>query len=289
MRKNNIILRLFWATLCIALCSTFAVFSQENNQEEITNNEISKQELMREQIRQERLLWREEMRREKIHYKKSQKEYKKRLKEEKIQETMTKNYAVSFHPLALVLEGGLKFDFSMRLAPKQWLQVAPAIYLFPGVTSSYIKHGFYYYDYDEYYDEYRHKYNIETVRGAGIDINYRYYPSPKRLFYLLGGVNYSYFYTDYQYYDYVPFEEDGLNYYKYMKTSDTQHFNNLKAFACFGIHSPMHKGLFVNGYFGFGYQYSFYNEEKASLDNNIFDYGYRGGYPVLGFSVGYAW
>jgi hypothetical protein len=167
----------------------------------------------------------------------------------------------------------------MRIKQRQWVRITPTIYLFPSLVSSYYTH------YNDFYDK---EYSLKASHGVGLDFDYKYYPT-KRGFYCFAGLNYSYFNVDYQYYGFIPYREDGLNYYKYGQVGDNQNFNNIGLFTGLGIQTPMRIGFFIDGHLGFGYQYSFYNKNKASLDDDVFDYGYRGIYPVIEFSLGYAW
>jgi len=239
--------------------------------------------LTREQLRQDRL----EIQLNRVRFEESVKEFKKAVREDKYQRSLTKKYAVGFYPFTLMMDGGLKFDFGMRIAQRQWLQIAPTAYLFPGVSSSYSDFCMYCYDY--YYDDYyyRNEYNVKTQKGAGIDLSYKFFLH-RNFLYFLAGVNYSYHHVGYEYHDYAPFQEDGLNYYKYMKITDIQNFNNFKTYAGCGLQT-IHTGFFIGGHLGLGYQYSFYDNQKAALNKNVFDYGYRGLYPVIDFKLGYAW
>jgi len=256
MEKKIIARRLFWTTLLMVFCVVFSVFSQENGEgDDAPIDKKLRREILREYVRQEKLRWREEDRKE--------------------QETETeKNFSATFHPLALLSEGSFKFDFNARLAKQHWLQVTPAVYFSSGITSSHIT-----FDFFGYARGYDNEYNCKTLYGAGISIGYKYYPlSSEESFYLLGGTNYSHFEAGYDF-----FVSDKAD------LSGTQCFNNLRAFACFGIQTPMRKSFFVGWNLGIGYQYSFYNENKPAFNKTAFDYGYRGVYPVLEFYLGYAW
>jgi hypothetical protein len=300
--------------------SSFSVFSQENSPEEKTNRDalehareerlrlqeemkmnkiiyqksvtdyrsgyrdLKNNETYQQQLKQDRL----EIRLNRIRFEESEKEFKRAVKEDRYQRSLEKKYAVGFYPFTSILRGGLKFDFGMRIAEKQWIQIVPAVYFYPGVISSYSYFSDddddHYYDYDYF----QNKYNIKSQKGAGLDLNYKFFLC-RNFSYLLAGVNYSYYHIDYQYYDYSSFEEDGLNYYKYMKVSDMQNFNNFGLYCAFGLQTTMCSGFFVGGHAGFGFQYSSYDSVKSALDNDFFDYGWRGLYPFMDFKMGYAW
>ena len=275
MKKKIITRRLFWTTLFMALCAIFPVFSQGNGEgNDAAIDKRLRKEMLREHIRQEKLRWKEEDRKARMPMTRQEQEMRQKKEKE-----MEKNFSVAYHPIALLTEGSFKFDYNARLVKKHWLQVTPAIYFFPGMTCSYTESSlspFNNYDYNNN--------KIQTLRGAGLGIGYKYYPSPKETFFLLMGVNYSYFEAGYHGYNFPEYgygTHDAIN--------GTQYFNNLRAFVCLGIHTPMRKGFFVGGNFGLGYQYSFYNKEKPAFDKNIFDYGYRWCYPILEFYLGFAW
>ncbi len=254
-----------------------------NERRDLKSNETDQQDetLTREQLRQER----SEIQLNRIRFEESEREFKRAVKEDRYQRSLAKKYAIGFYPFTSMLGGGLKFDFGMRIAPKQWLQIVPAIYFYQGMVSSYSYSS---YDDDYYYYYYQNEYKIKAQKGAGLDLNYKFFLN-RNFSYLLAGVNYSYYKVDYQYYGYAPFEEDGLNYYKYMKVSDTQNFNNFKTYLGFGLQTTMSSGFFVGGHAGLGFQYSLYDSEKAALDDDFFDYGQRGLYPFIDFKMGYAW
>ena len=187
-------------------------------------------------------------------------------------------YAVSWQYSSL-FTGGWKLNFEKRLKENQWLSIAPTIYSFPSVS---------YWWNNNYWDDYNSDPCINSVFGVGIDIGYKYYLDKTEIFYLLGGVNYSYINYKYEVFDFLEFEENGMKYSKYDKTSNRQHFNRPGAVLCLGLHTEKQIGFFLGTYGGVGYRYSIYNDKKESFDDGIFSPGYRGFYFTGGFHIGVA-
>ena len=199
--------------------------------------------------------------------------------QEKQEEESPKN-AIAFHPLSITW-GGFKFDYCRKIKEKQWIVVMPTIYSFQGINSL---------DWN-WHDDDRFGYYVDGSKGFGLEVNYKYYLNSDETFYLLGGLSNSFFRVEYLGYDYIPFcDEDGLSFYRYGEIRGTENFDKLGASVSFGGNSSLESGIYVDFYLGVGYVHSFYNKNKFhSVDNYAYDFRYRGFYPALGFSIGYAW
>jgi hypothetical protein len=198
-----------------------------------------------------------------------------------------KNYAVTLEPSHLLF-GGLRFGFDMRIQDKNWIQIKQTIYLLPAAVSSY---NWDWYDDEFYYNEYNYgsqRFTIHNMYGFGIGANYKRYFSHREFLYCLAGFDYSFQHVNGYNYDYIPFMEDGNTYYRFGKSEQTQNFNNVGVSACIGINTTLRHHFFVDVFLGVGAKYAFYNKNKPALDDEIFDYGYRGFYPVFGFRLGGA-
>ena len=196
-------------------------------------------------------------------------------------EPPTKKYALTWEVSQLFF-GGLKSGFDFHVKSRNWIQITPALYLFPGV-GSYNEFGS-----DGYYNGSGKDFIVNSVQGLGIGANFKRFLHRHEFIYCHGGIDYSYRKVDFHSYDYFPFFEDDLPFYVYEKRGQKQNFNRFSVTACFGVQAPMEHGFYVDAYVGVGYQYAFYNKNKPALNKDIFDYGYRGFVPSFGFRLGVA-
>ena len=200
------------------------------------------------------------------------------------QENQEKNpkYALTVHPFAL-LWGGIKCNFNMKIHNRQWLVFMPTVYLYSGIQSL----DWNLHDYDG------KRYRVNSSKGFGLEVNYKYYLHSKEIFYVLGGLSNSVARVQYSHYDYIPFvDEDELTFYRYDKiTEKSGIFDKLGVSVCVGANTNMKHGFFADFYLGAGYLHSFYSKNKIGAVSNgyIYDFRYRGFYPAFGVSVGYAW
>jgi len=193
-------------------------------------------------------------------------------------------HALGVHPFSM-LWGGVKFDYSLKIEESQWIVFMPTIYLSPGIN--YAEYDYY----DYYYDDERIR--VTGSKGFGIELHYKcYLNQPWENFYLLGGLSNSFLRAKYSYYDYIFFyDEDELPFYRYGKTENVKNFNQLGASVSLGMNVPMFSGVYFDAYLGLGYIHAFYNKNNSHFvdDGFVYDLHYRGFYPALGFSLGYAW
>jgi hypothetical protein len=182
---------------------------------------------------------------------------------------------ISVQPL-YVFNQGVRIDYERQLHnPYHWLQVS---------TKGYFMND----KYDQglmtlLFDDDR----IEKLKGAGAELNYKYFFLKKRILYVSAGVSYSYFHT--QQYDsyFTDFHEDGLTFYRSEYSMQTQEFNKMGFNTCFGVQSSPRKRFFVDGYVGFGYSHSFYDKNKYYPDtDNINGLSYSGPTFTTGLRIG---
>jgi hypothetical protein len=201
--------------------------------------------------------------------------------EEEDEPRKIKNYSVSIHPQSL-LWGGIKTHFDMRIKKKQWVTVMPTVYLFSGINSFRGWGG-----YDGYYDSP----SIENSKGFGLDLGYKYFFGKNEIVYVRGEIGNHFFRVKYSEYNYIPFYEDEMLFYKYDKVNATANFDKVAAALAIGINTGMWHGVYCDFYLGVGYQYAFYKDsDKFTTSHNyVYSFTNRGYYPALGISIGYAW
>jgi len=193
-----------------------------------------------------------------------------------------KNHSVTWD-LPALFAGGLKFGFDIRVKDRNWIQIIPIAYLYPGITS-YMDWGYN----DHHYNYYDEDYVIAACHGFGIGANYKRFLLKHEFLYCHGGIDYSFRRAKISGYDFIPYEDDDFPSYIYDKLYEKQDFHRVSLTACMGIQTLMRYGFYVDGYMGIGYKYAFYDKNKLALDEEVNDYGYRGLYPVIGFRLGVA-
>ncbi len=190
-------------------------------------------------------------------------------------------YTFAVQPLYLI-NGGLRFDFEQQLqSQKEWLQYSIMGYYYQPKTYDNYYNGYSYFRWEPFYSDFD---SFSAFKGVGAGLAYKYFLP--RFFYISPGVNYSYFNVAYKEYAFSPYNEDGLTFYEYGYMPFEQNFHKLKSEVTVGIQSTLRKLIFVNVYAGFGYTYSFFDENKAAMNNSIFSFGYRGLTLTAGFRVG---
>lgn len=186
------------------------------------------------------------------------------------------NYSIGFQPLYLA-NGGLRVDFEKRLSDKRLLQVGAIGYLLPDRE----------YDYWDtlLLDSHR---DIRKMTGAGLALDHKWFPFQKANFlYFSVGASYNYYNVKYNGLDYTSYEEDGLRYYEPYYGKITQDIHKVGGNACFGIQSSVRKPFVVDGYVGWGYSHSFYDDEKAHINRHFMTAGYSGMTFLLGLRLGW--
>lgn len=198
-------------------------------------------------------------------------------------------YTIAVHPFYLANKG-LKVDFEMELKePGQWLQIQ-AIGRYTGLYSD---------DYfiGERYDLYKNGWEtIESgsttfakMNGAGVGVAFKSMFQPNGWYFSVG-LSFNYYNVFYSGYGYIPYQEDGLIFYK--KDLGNQNTKFFKPGFDFNIGKQvaLTKNLFLDGFLGLGYDYSFYDRKvEPRYDSGIFSYGYRGFTLSGGFRIGWIW
>lgn len=199
--------------------------------------------------------------------------------QEKEKKDVLYNYSIAVQPLYLV-NGGLRIDFEKRLKdPRHMLQVSAIGYIHPRRDDPYEHWESLLID--DYYD-------VNKLMGAGLAVDHKWFLFPKaRFLYLSAGVSYTYFDVRYNGFKNISFVEDGLTFYetRYMELKQT--FNKVGGNVCFGLQTAPRRPFFIDGYVGFGYSYSFYDEKKFFIEDNMFNIGYRGLTFTTGIRIGY--
>lgn len=186
-------------------------------------------------------------------------------------------YTVAIQPFYLA-DGGLRFDFEKQLgSPKQWLQLGIAGYYLSDKSNN---PGDYWETISSGGD------NIMSLKGAGIWINRKAFIPSSRFVYISGGLSYKYLDVGYTGRGYIPYIEDGMQFYEYSDYKDNQVFNKVTGSLCLGLQTSLRYRIILDTYLGLGYTYSFYDEDKPSFNHDMFGYGYRGVTLIGGIRLG---
>ncbi len=193
-------------------------------------------------------------------------------------------YTIAINPTPL-FNRGLKLDFEYELpTPGQWLQVGVVGYYAPERTTPLRED---YYDFwgnihdDPYYrhlpvsswDDFR------KMSGGGVSVLYKKMLH-RRGWYFSTGLSVSYFHVEYAGWGYVPFEEDGLTYYRQGEYPITQSFLKPALEFNIGKHFAISHRFFFDLYAGTRISYSLYKRAEGS-DNyqkftGMYGFAYRG-------------
>lgn len=182
-------------------------------------------------------------------------------------------YIVSVKPL-LLTDGEFKISLEKRLkGKKEWIGIGLSGFYLPTKTDGTWETRNTLGDSD----------CMVGLKGGAIDFTYKYYFT--RMVYLGGDLFYGHYRVKYNAYYFQQYEEDGLVFYERMYGNRQMRFDKIAGNLYFGVGSSITNKVFVDTYLGIGHSSSFYEDHIHSF-NNIFGFGYRGFYPVLGLRVG---
>jgi hypothetical protein len=193
-----------------------------------------------------------------------------------MKETFKNTLAVQ--PLYWV-NNGFRIDYERQLnTPKHWLQVS-------GI-------GYYVEDEDIFWNLWMNSgAQIDKTWGAGLEVNYKYFPFKRPVMYFSGGLAFSHFNVDYceSGYQFISYENDGLTYYEpeWQTGNATQYFNRVGTNLYLGFQNRPARRFLIDGYTGVGYTYSFYDKNKYSPDRYLNSLSYRGISFTIGFRIGF--
>lgn len=198
-------------------------------------------------------------------------------------------YTIALHPFYLA-NYGLKVDFEMELKqPGQWLQFE-AIGRYTGWHSNDYKPG-------ERQDLCTNGWDtIESggksfarMNGGGVGVAFKSMFQPNGWYFSIG-VSFNFYNVFYSDYGYIPYQEDGLTFFKYDIGNQNVKFYKPGFDFNIGKQVAITKHLFLDGFLGIGYDYSFYDANgENSYNSGIFSYGYRGITLSGGFRIGWLW
>ncbi len=177
--------------------------------------------------------------------------------------------------------GGMRVDFDIKLKPQHYLTIGPQAY--------YAKNT------DVFYTE-----NTD-FSGFGVNINYRYFPSKlvqPTGFYLGAGLvlqSTKATYTNSSYF--ISYTEDGLPKQMYANSFNDPNYPQTQSKRFFkggydllvGYQRVYENTIFLDAYAGWGFRLSDYDAQKNSSEywgETIFDPGYSGFLPLIGFRFG---
>ena len=189
-----------------------------------------------------------------------------------------KKYTVAFQPFQLINNWGWRTDFEVRLGEGPgWLQF--------GST-------FYYVDKDktEEHQPIGFRESYKTMKGAGIEVNYKRFIDPWRGLYVAAGLSYNHFGIGYEggtgtWRDYI---EEGITYHEfsYIYGHQFQHIDRASVQHYVGYQIPSRAAFIFDVFGGISYRHSFSDKSKSAFNRYPFSYGYTGFVGVIGIRVG---
>ena len=191
-------------------------------------------------------------------------------------------HAISVEPLYL-LNGGLRLNLEKKLSPTDWIEL--------NLTGYWLPHR----DLDPNYYGDQHTggywisnadfHRISKLSGFGIGATYKYYLFS--FFMINPSLSFTRYNVESSVYDFVPYKEDGLNFYEYIWTYKQRPFHRLTSQFTISLRTPSKNPFFLEHYVGFGYAYSFYDKSTLNYNQTMFGYGYRGYIITLGLKLGF--
>ncbi|MDR1558038.1 MAG: hypothetical protein LBS88_13565 [Tannerellaceae bacterium] len=177
------------------------------------------------------------------------------------------------------LNNGFRIDYERRLKnPSQWLQVSAIGYYVENESNPWDVWTF-------------SDFSFNEVWGAGLEVNYKWFPFRRQRVYVSGGLSASHFNMEYDEvgYRYTSYQIDGLTYYEsqWENYQVSQRFNRIGTNLCTGIQNRPTRRFLIDGYVGIGFMYSFYDPDKYHPDNYLNSLSYRGLTLTAGFRIGF--
>lgn len=186
-----------------------------------------------------------------------------------------KKYTVSLHPL-YHLYNGVRIDFEKRIKnTPSWIQA--------GIAGHWLSAGNHDYNYGVMIsgDE------LNRLRGAGMELNYKRFINRAQSLYFAGGCSYSFYGIKYAGSFWSSYTENGLAYHvkKYYRNID-QRISKLGVSGYFGYQIPLPVFLF-DMFAGIGYRHSIRSNSAANRYNdNMLSLGYTGVVFITGVRLG---
>jgi hypothetical protein len=186
----------------------------------------------------------------------------------------TKKYTVAAHPL-YTFDNGIRVDFEVRIKDTPaWIQIGTAGHWLTGSENGY-NNGLIFSGND-----------INWLRGARLDLNYKRFFNRKETLYFAGGCTYIRYNAKYydEYWD--SYIENKLEYQVQRQGTLKQNIDKVGVSAYFGYQIPRSTFL-CDMFVGLGYRYSFRSNDKAKLFNdNMLSIGYKGVVFITGVRLG---
>jgi hypothetical protein len=206
-----------------------------------------------------------------------------------------RRYTVSVSPLRLV-SNGIKFDFERELpGGGHWFGTSLQVHFAPPASES----DFYYWDTDgndhvwgnSGWDDYH------RMWGLGTSAMYKR-TFAHRGWYFSTGLVFDFFRVGVMTNDYLPYHEDGLEFYDYGERRDTKSYFKPMVQINIGKHMALSERVYFDLYAGVGYSHAFYKRDNLHLNRRGYTahhdrmftemsgFAYRGLQPTGGFRVG---
>lgn len=199
---------------------------------------------------------------------------------------MQKNYTIAIQPMH-IFNTGMRFDFEKRIKnTSSWIQISPSFYWLPELNSKYdYGNNDWYYTYTDHWTVISGE-EIQSLAGAGIELNYKRFFNKKETFYYAAGLSYTYYGVDYKGEYWNTYTEDGLEYH-YAEYKDlTQNINKLGLNTYIGYQLPTPVFLF-DVFAGLGYRHSIRDKSLYAFDDHMLSYGYSGVVFMMGIRLGF--
>jgi hypothetical protein len=192
-------------------------------------------------------------------------------------------YQIAIHPTYAAITA-IRIDIERKMSlPNNWLTLGIAGYAGSQQTDETLGLPIDYLDPDAN--------RWQPILGGSAELSLKQfidYPRQKWLF-MSVGISTAYYTYRHAASNYIPFMEDGLQYYESGRTWHRHHVPKMGGHISIGVQFPSRSRVFVDGSLGLGYNYSFYDKDDYT-PTGYYDYVYglsrRGLYPTGTFRIG---
>lgn len=211
-------------------------------------------------------------------------EEQEQVQEEQFYYANTKKLLISIS-LQHLIKSGLRVEIEPHLGKKNWLTIAPMIYLNHSNNNQF----------NSDFDELKYNNTYDKLTGIGLELNHKIFLNDQNIPdgpYFAYGLFYQHVYLEYGEYVFYSTVYDGLNVERYGLMDIKHNIDKMGTNILLGYHyHPYENIIFIDMYIGVGIRYSIQDsnyDSNRDYSGSIIDFGYTGTIPMAGFKCGFV-